>query len=289
MWSQAFSLQPEISKGEMSSMELIEAKALVQHAYVDEGLLALYDAGDKLSKSQTKHDVNHAYQVRDVALALTTELHRRNPELLDEWTREVIIPLAAYLHDIGRAISVNDHANAGAKWANKYLRDLKFPQEVVRRVCKIIACHRSSIVLSRKFDDPAWAIVVIADKCVGDEDRVRPGRAAALRVMRFFRLAHQWTGSIHDRINFAIKEAGLTVDGNEDRLTDAGAIVLKLRIDEHVSAPRDIYELYGDRFHACGRAAVYLGFLFRLEFNGVRYLYSEEDQTWLPVKSIKVL
>jgi hypothetical protein len=132
--------------------------------------------------------------------------------------------------------------------------------------------------------------VVIADKCVGDEDRVRPGRAAALRVLRFFRLAQQWTGSPHDRVNFAIKEAGITVDGNEDLIGhDAGVIVLKLRIDEHVSNPRDIYELYGDRFHACGRAAVYLGFLFRLEFNGVRYLYSEEDQTWLPVRSIKVL
>jgi hypothetical protein len=271
-------------------MDLIEAKALVQVAYVDEGLLALYDAGDKLSKSQTKHDVNHAYQVRDVALELTAELHRRNPELLDDWTRDVIIPLAAYLHDIGRAISVDDHAMAGAKWANTYLREKGFPMEVVRRVCKIIACHRSSIVLKRKFDDPAWAIVVIADKCVGDEDRVRPGRAAALRVLRFFRMASQWTGSIHDRVNFAIKEAGLTVDSDEGRTAnDGGAIVLKLRIDEHVSAPADIYELYGDRFHACGRAAVYLGFLFRLEFNGVRYLYSEGDQCWLPVRSIKVL
>src|SRR5205823_8632170 len=114
---------------EQYPMELSQAKALVQATYRDEGLLALYAQGDKLSKSQTKHDVNHAYQVRDVALALTAELHRRNPMLLDEWTRDVIIPLAAFLHDIGRAISVEDHASAGAKWANKYLKEQGFQQD----------------------------------------------------------------------------------------------------------------------------------------------------------------
>jgi len=271
-------------------MELIEAKQLVEAAFSDQALLDLYAEGDKLSHSQTKHDVTHAIQVRDVAIELTKEIDRRLPGKLDEWTREVVIPLAAFLHDIGRAIDVDNHAIAGAKWANAYLKSKGYPQRIVRRVCKIIACHRSSVVLNREFNDMAWAIVVIADKAVGDEDRVRPEPLKQLRRLRRQRKVSAWKGSIHDRVNYAIKASELIVDGRDlmDGGQDPGVIVLRLRIDPVVCCPADIYGLYFDRLHACGRAAQYLGFLFRLEFNGVRYMYSKELNNWTPVNPIKV-
>src|SRR5262249_49235443 len=270
-------------------MEISQARQLVEAAYRDEELLALYAKGDELSHSQTKHDVDHAFQVRDVALKLTEEYLHRFPGKLNDWERDVIIPLAAFLHDIGRAIDVDNHAQAGAKVMNKYLREKGLPPEHFRRICKIIACHRSSVVLTREFDDPCWAIIVIADKSVGDEDRVRPWQAAKLRVLRFFNLCRLWTGSPHDKVNFAIKEPELVVDGKDiPNSTDPGAISLKLQIDRRGCAPADIYQLYSDRFHACGRAAQYLGFLFRLEFNQERYAYSKERQGWVPIRSIKV-
>jgi len=270
-------------------MELIQAKALVQSIYGDEELLALYAKGDELSHSQTKHDANHAFQVRDLALKLTAEYVRRFPGKRTEWETDVIIPLAAFLHDVGRAIDVDNHAKAGAKAMNTFLRGKGFPDEIVKRVCKVIACHRSSIVLSREFDDPCWAIVVIADKCVGDEDRVRPGPAMKLRVLRFFHAVRFFRGSPHDRVNFAIKEPEVIVDsGDNFESKEAGAIILKLEIDTKVAVPSDIYTLYGERFHACGRAAGFLGYVFRLEFNGKRFAYHKGEKTWVPVKAIKV-
>lgn len=270
--------------------DLERAKKLVEQSYSDPILLSLYDQGDKLSSSQTKHDIEHAFSVRDVALALMHEYEGRFPGVLDDWTKYVVIPLAAFLHDIGRAVDVNDHARAGAGIAHLYLRFLKFPPVIRRRICRIIMLHRSSSVLEREFDDRAWAIVVIADKCVGDEDRVRPNKARILRLLRFFGLARLncWLFSPHDRVNFAIKEANLIVDVGDEFSQDAGAVVLKLQLDEKVAIPREVTTLYGDRFHSCGRAAQYLGFVFRIEFNGVRFHYNKQTKSWEPITQIVV-
>ena len=266
-------------------MEIEKAKKLVTACFSDPVIKRLYDAGDHLSKNQTKHDLAHAQQVRDLAVKIAREIEDRKPGYLDAWTLEVIIPLAAFLHDIGRAINVEDHDKAGAKWAQGYLKEFHLPDdsetlppETVKRICRIIACHRSRIVLKQKFDDPAWALVVLADKCVGDEERVRPQRAAILTVLTWLRLS--WIplrkGGVHDRANFAIKKADLIVDEAD--------LVLSLQMDRRVCKPSLIYKLYGERFWACGKAAQYLGFRFRLEFNGERYSFCKEKETWVPVK-----
>ncbi|MGH9549263.1 MAG: hypothetical protein ACRD3W_07810 [Terriglobales bacterium] len=276
--------------------DLARAIILVDACFKDPQVLGLYDEGDRMSSSQTKHDRGHAFSVRDVGLALLAEYETRFPGALDPWTTKVVIPLALFLHDIGRALDVDNHAVAGASVVNVYLRRLRLPQPVIRRICRIIALHRSASVLRKEFDDPAWAIVVIADKCVGDEDRVRPTQANILKVLRFFRVAHRnwWEHAEHDRINFAIKKANLIVDSNEDAPVDsaslepAGAIVLKLTLDEVVAPAMEVTTLYGDRFHSCGRAAQYLGFVFRLEFNGVRYMYDKNAASWRPVSGIQV-
>lgn len=292
--------QMQLSKPE----DLARAIGLVEKALKDPRLLALYDEGDKMSSSQTKHDVGHAFSVLNVATQLTAEVEEMCPGTLDnwpkvdvdahlrgEWTRRVVIPLGAFLHDIGRAIEVDNHAGAGAHVANEYLKMLNFPTEVRKRVARIVALHRSSSVLSREFDDPAWAIVVIADKCVGDEDRVRPAQARILKVLRFLGIADRnwWDNASHDRINFAIKDAQLDVDSNDTAgPNQAGAIVLKLKIDEKVAKAEEMTTLYGERFHACGRGAQYLGFVFRIEFNGVRYAYDKTRRCWRAKTSISV-
>ena len=273
--------------------DLAKAIALVQTCLSDAQLLSLYDAGDKMSSAQTKHDIGHAFAVHELATSLLQEYITLHPGQLDDWTTKVVVPLAAFLHDIGRAVDVDNHAVAGAAIVNVYLRRLRLPREIIRRICRVIALHRSAQVLKMEFDDPAWAIVVIADKCVGDEDRVRRTQANILRVLRFFGIAGRnwWTDAEHQRVNFAIKQAHLLVDSNED-LPQPGpqvnrlgnAIVLSISLDEKIAPATEVMSLYGNRFHACGRAAQYLGFVFRLEFNGIRYMYDKNKNAWRPVQ-----
>lgn len=273
--------------------DLARAITLVDATFSDPLILQLYDAGDEARKSQTKHDRAHAFAVKDVGLKLLAEYDVAFPGKLDNWTRLVVIPLALFLHDVGSVIGAERHHAAGARIAKIYLTRLGFPPQVVHRICMIIAKHRSEQVLKTEFNDPAWAIVVIADKCVGDEDRVRPLQARTLSVLRFFRLAHRnwWHEAAHDRVNFAVKQARLIVDGNDnltDGLHDAGAIVLQITLDEVVAPASEMTELYGKRFHACGRAAQYLGFAFRMEFNGCRWMYDKSARGWRPICSIEV-
>lgn len=269
-------------------MDLDKAKLLVSKVFTDPEIARLYEAGDKLSQHQTKHDIAHAIQVRDLAAKIVAEYSKMKPGALDDWTCEVVIPLAAYLHDIGRAINVDEHAEAGAKWAMGYLPRLtvngeSLPLEVIKRVARIIACHRSSIVHKMDFNDPAWAIVVLADKCVGDEERVRPGRAFILSILTFFRAT--WIplrkGGEHDRANFAIKHSDLEIDEKD--------MVLSIELDRRVCQPSLIVSLYGERFRACVKAARYLDCRFRLEFNGERFACGDKTGEWGPVTRLNIL
>jgi hypothetical protein len=272
-------------------LSLSEAKAVVTGLYDDREILDLYAAGDKISSGQTKHDIGHAFSVLHTAEFLTGEICKRFPDKLDDETRFVVIPAGAFLHDIGRAIDVDDHAGAGARITRTLLAPRGLDSEVIKRIQRIVALHRSSAVLKMKFNDPAWAIVVIADKCVGDEDRVRPGPANMLRVLRFLRLAHRdwWNNAAHDRVNFAIKKSDLLVDSDDTHNADhAGAIVLKLSLDEVVAPATELLTLYADRFHSCGRAAKYLGFVFRIEINGDRWAFDDDNNKWHPVRGFSV-
>lgn len=265
---------------------------LLPEVYADPEVLALCAEGDRKRASQTYHDLTHFTLVRDVAVSLATMIEDLVPGMLPKHTREVIIPVAGFLHDIGGGIDPDDHARVGAQWSRKYLRKKGFTKSDIHEISRVIACHRSEVVLkARSFSrknlaDAAWAIVVIADKAVGDEERVRPEPAAELARLRAEHKIHEWTGSVHDQVNFAIKSADLVLDGRGKGATDPGVIVLKLRMDEEVATPEQVYQLYGRRFHACGKAAQYLGFVFRLEFNGERYFFDKKSQGWQRVETI---
>lgn len=267
-------------------------KTLVPQIYLDAEVLNLCAEGDRKRASQTYHDLTHFTLVRDVATSLAATIDEHIPGMISTHTREVIIPVAAYLHDIGGGINPDDHARAGAKWTRKYLKQLGFAPDDIKEISRVVACHRSEVVLRQRsfnrkhYQDAAWAIVVIADKAVGDEERVRPGPASELARLRAENKIHEWTGSVHDQVNYAIKSADLVVDGRGKGASDPGVIVLKLRMDENVASPEQVYKLYGKRFHACGKAAQYLGFVFRLEFNGERYFYDKPSKEWKRVETI---
>ncbi|MGD9679683.1 MAG: HD domain-containing protein [Candidatus Obscuribacterales bacterium] len=264
-------------------MLIEKAQALVSKCIADPEIVALYEKGDRKSRHQTKHDIDHALQVMRLAEKIANMLQVERKAMFDEWTISVVIPMAAFLHDIGRAFDVDDHAKAGAKWAKGYLQRLTvseadrevLPVEVINRICRIIAMHRSSVVLKRDFNDGAWAVVVLADKCVGDEDRVRPDKAMVLEALTTLRLL--WLPlpiSVHDRANFAIKRADVELRDRE--------IVLVVDLDQRVARPDLIYNLYGDRFYACAKAAKFFGVAFLMEFNGVTFAYDTVRKSWAP-------
>ena len=65
-------------------------------------------------------------------------------------------------------------------------------------------------------------------------------------------------------------------------------MVLKLDLDEKVAPATEVLSLYAKRFHSCGRAAKSLGFLFRIEFNGVRYQFDDDKNEWKALKAFHV-
>lgn len=270
--------------------DLEKAAQIVTNLRFDPRIIALANAGDQLSKSQTKHDLQHLIDVHDVGMQLIEHYDARLPGRLTDWQKRVEAPASLLLHDIGRAVDVNNHAAAGARIAYLVLTREGFPKQIVTSVCRNVALHRSEEVLKREFNNPIWAFTVLADKCVGDEDRVRPFQATILRILTPLRLGqiNWWSDAAHDRVNFAIKKAEVICDSDELKIAEAGAFVLRLALDTRITGPEEVTTLYGKRFHACGRAAQYLGFCFRIEFNAVRFMYDKALKGWFPVKSIHV-
>ncbi len=284
----------------MTLQELIEFR---DRMYRDPELLAIYEQGDANSHWQTRHDYQHGDEVTVLARELTGHIHRIFPELLDEVTREFVIPCAAWLHDIGRAIDIDRHDIEGARLVNRYLKKHGIPQDLVQRISRIVVHHRSGSVIKRGIRSPEHAIVVIADKCIGDENRVREDKAFMLNILKHIGIGkltlarrNFWYNAPHDRVNYAIKEANLLVDVNEaDKAgPPSGEVVLKLRVDERVAPIEEIVTLdwFADSFFACGKASKYFGFSFRLEFNGVRHMWDKTARKghggWVPMRTMHV-
>lgn len=289
-------------------MLLSKAKQLIAFVFAHQQIAEMAAKGNKLSSHQTDHGMKHFLEVVEMARKLALMVNSHTPGTFSQWELEVIIPLAALLHDIGRAIDVERHDAAGAKWSRDFLLEASLPgdsetlpKKDVNRICKIIACHRSRVVLKREFDDACWALVVIADKFVGDEERVRPVRAVLISLLTLLGLSHikLRSGGVHDQVNFAIKEL-------QQEIADSQVILTQV-IDPRVCQPRLIVDTYGDRYLACHKACQFLGLGFALEvasrnawgpvagilsFLGfvpeerrVRYSYDETAKSWVLVQS----
>ncbi len=253
-------------------MNLSKAKRLVAICLDAPVNATLYERADKLTSSQTHHGIDHAFKVLDLAKVVTDELHQRHPGLLDDWTRHVVIPLAAFYHDIGRGLVERGHAKAGAEWVMNRLPGFQidgesFPMDVIKRIARIIVRHQSNTVAKMEFDDPAWAVVVFCDKCEGDEARVRYWKRLVLRVATALGIPHiplRFEGSEHDRVNYAIK--------GWDVVFQDTTFQLDLQIDLRVCQPELILNTFKSRYEAAAKAAQYLGYKFEVAFNGQPFL-----------------
>ncbi len=92
---------------------------------------------EKLSSSA--HDLEHTFRVFKLARMLAVDEADVNME---------VVELASLLHDIARVAEdsdktgATDHAKLGAVWAERILKELDYPDEIIKNVKHCIETHR---------------------------------------------------------------------------------------------------------------------------------------------------
>ena len=153
--------------------------------------------------------------------------------------------IAGYMHDIGNAINRNRHAEYGGLLANEILKqyDLSIPDRIT--IVSAISNHDES---TGGAVDPISAALIIGDKTDVRRSRVREKPKA--------------TFDIHDRVNYAVTEASLTVCPEKNLVT------LDLQIDENICSMLEYFEIFLERMLMCRRASEMLGAKFKMTANG---------------------
>lgn len=157
--------------------------------------------------------------------------------------------IAGYLHDIGNCVNRTDHAHSGAILAYQILKDMGMPVEERTEIMMAIGNHdeKTGTAVS-----DISAALILADKSDVHRDRVTNTNLS--------------TFDIHDKVNYAVTNADLTIDSKEKR------IELKLTIDTEISPVLDYFEIFMDRTMMSKYAAKYLDIWFELLINDTRLL-----------------
>lgn len=190
----------------------------------------------------TEHGKGHAMKTAMTAADILQRLGYGEREI--ELSR-----MAGYMHDIGNCINRNDHAHLGATMAFPILRDMGMD---VKEIAVMLAAIGNHDEKTGTAVDPVSAAVILADKTDVRRSRVRAQSPAEF--------------DIHDRVNYAVVNSQVTIDGEKREIT------LDIELDERISAVLDYFEIFTERMLMCRRAAQKLGCRFRLTANGSRML-----------------
>lgn len=154
--------------------------------------------------------------------------------------------IAGYMHDVGNVINRQDHAQSGAIMAFRILDQMGMPADEISSVITAIGNHDegSAVPVS-----PIAAALILADKCDVRRSRVRNRDVA--------------TFDIHDRVNYAVEHADLSLSD------DHSAIILDMTIDPQICPVMNYFEIFLNRMLLCRRAADFLNLKFKLVINGL--------------------
>ncbi|HEY9734534.1 MAG TPA: hypothetical protein V6C89_21670 [Drouetiella sp.] len=279
-----------------------------------EKIQRLYKLADQRALKKTDHSqLRHGLPVMWMGTALVDEIERYYPGTFSEVERVFAIPGTCEFHDLFKGWTVTKadgtvreiHHIKVARELDQMLAKMGVPRLYRRIVTYPVRYHRTSGILKDgglempeglSADERAvWemrlrtlAVLVLADKCVGDRDRVRENRAAWIEFLRSVGLAKFYFDFVADqdsKNNFAtysIQKAKLCVDPTDRSENPRGAIVLRIDLDEKVCSLEQILkvEWFSEAFHCCGKAAQYLGFSFRIVTRSVNGSCSEEFWSW---------
>ena len=157
--------------------------------------------------------------------------------------------IAGYLHDIGNVVERTHHYFIGALIAMDILKDLGMEEKEIAEVATAIGNH------DERYGHPVSnisAAVILADKADVHRSRVRNRDFAKF--------------DIHDRVNYAVEESALDIDGQSRIIT------LRLKIDTRISRVMEYFEIFLSRMILCRRAADFLDSRFALVINEAQLL-----------------
>lgn len=154
---------------------------------------------------------------------------------------------AGFLHDIGNMLGRAEHHRMGAILAKEVLEEAGFGLKETIKVMRAIIMHEED---EGVVPDEIAGALIIADKADVHRSRVRNPSLLS--------------EDIHDRVNYAVTESELTVEGN------SRIISLSLTIDTRISQVIEYFEIFLGRMTACRRAAKPLMAEFNLFINNIR-------------------
>lgn len=157
--------------------------------------------------------------------------------------------IAGYMHDIGNCINRVDHAHSGAILAYNILKDMGMSVEERTEIMMAIGNHDENT--GNAISDISAALI-LADKSDVHRDRVVNKNLS--------------TFNIHDRVNYAVTNANLTLDEKDRR------IILDLTIDNKICPVLDYFEIFMERTMMSKYAAKFLKIWFEIIINDTRLL-----------------
>jgi len=183
-------------------------------------------------------------------VALVSSLSRKILQELDYDPRlSELAGIAGYMHDIGNVINRTDHNQSGALIALEILRRIGMQPNEISTVVSAIGNHDEE---NGHPINAVAAAVILADKSHVHRNRVRNTDVA--------------TFDIHDRVNYAVENSRLNIDGPNRMIS------MDLTIDTDICPVMEYFEIFLSRMLLCRRAADFLNCQFGLLINGVRLL-----------------
>lgn len=219
----------------MISLEAIKSNSLVD-TFVLKGNEHLGAMG------YTDHGKLHISLVSDLSKKILLELG------YDERTAE-LAGIAGYIHDIGNVVNRNGHSQSGALMAMIILGRMGMKPEEISIVSAAIGNHDEG---SGQPVNAVAAALILADKSHVHRNRVRNTDVA--------------TFDIHDRVNYAVENSSLLIQGTEKLIT------MELSIDISICPVMEYFEIFLSRMIMCRRAADFLACEFALIINGAKLL-----------------
>ncbi len=188
----------------------------------------------------TEHSTAHVAKVAEDSSRILSALGY--PE------REIeLAKIAGYLHDIGNLVNREEHSQSGAVMAFRILDNMGMRPAEIAKIVTAIGNHDEGTGVPV---NALSAALILADKSDVRRTRVRNSDMS--------------TFDIHDRVNYSVEKASLSV--NDEKT----AVTLELSIDTGISPVMDYFEIFLGRMVLCRKAAERLGLSFRLIVNTQR-------------------
>lgn len=190
----------------------------------------------------TDHGKLHVSLVADLSYDILDQLG--SPQRETE-----LAAIAGYLHDVGNVINRQGHSQSGALMVITILQRMSMDPKEISTVVGAIGNHDEG---NGQPVNRVAAALILADKSHVHRSRVRNRDVA--------------TFDIHDRVNYAVNESILRVNG------ETRVITMELSIETEICPVMEYFEIFLSRMVMCRRAASFLGCQFELLINGAKLL-----------------